>query len=219
MKILTLPLLLTMLFVGKTKTNIDYKASTFFSMLSNSDLVILSEIVNQTDSTIILQIEEYLKGEIAATTLELRKFKDWPCASRYRKYHIGQKQINIIRKLDDRTYVGMSPGNENELPIDSGYIFIKSWLNRESSYSSGYGKISGFKFKLSDGLKGLREIIRLTESISSKEKDCRLLKIKSKSNMTMMIIEEQIMRMKLKNNCSEFNHFKFNIINQKMYRH
>ena len=188
-------------------------------MIANSDLIILSTIVNQTDTTIILKIEEILKGEYDEPTLKMKKFKNWPCASRHLEYQIGQKQINILRENDDETYSGMSPGNENELPIEAEFIYCKSWLNKESKFRSSFGKIDGFKFKLDDGLNGMRNIIYLTESISSKEIECKLLNIESKTNMEAMIIEEQIIRMKLKYECANFDEFKFEVINQKMYWH
>lgn len=219
MKIFLISILLVIQIGNVIEANLDYRAPSYFSMLANSDLIILSEIVNQTDTTITLRIEEILKGEYDESTLKMRKFKDWPCASRHLEYQIGQKQINILREHDDTSYRGMSPGNENELPIEAGFIYCKSWLNKESKFRGSFGKINGFKFKFDDGLKGIRNIIDLAESFALKENECNILNIESKTNMEAMIIEEHIMRMKLKHECANFDEYKFQIINQKMYWH
>lgn len=219
MKLIAIIFLIVVQIGISENSELDYRAPSFYSMLENSDLVIRSEIINQTDSTILLKIDKILKGKLPKDTLEIKKFKDWSCSSRHHAYEIGQKQINLLKLSIDNKYRGMSPGNEGELPIHGNYIYCKSWFNRESEFEGNLGRINGFKFELNESEKGLKRMINLIENISSNEKNCELLQIETNTSIGSMIIEERIMRLKLKYECERFEEFKFKVINDKMYWH
>ncbi len=220
MKLIKLILVLMLFQFGLSySSNLDYKAPSYYSMLKNSDLVIYSEIISKTDTTIILKIKETLKGELNTNTIEIEKFRDWPCASRHHEYEIGQQQFNILQKLNDGSYIGMSAGNECELPVALGYVYCKSLFNRESDYESQYGKIRGFRFDFNESIEGLQRMICMIETIESKKSDCEIFQLEPATTIESMIIEEQIMRKRLKHQCKITKDYDFKVINQKEYWH
>lgn len=216
MKGLTFSLFL--LFSWNPITEIDYRALSLYSMIDNADLIIQSEIISQNDTSITVKIIHNLKGNDQADNVQINKFRDWSCASRYASYKVGQQQIFILKQVKNNLYRVSSPGNEGELPIENDKIHYKSWLNRKSEFKSAIGKVSGFAFDFNASIQGLKRIVEFSKKVPTKELSCEIINYNPKSDIEKMIFEEVIIWERLFRKCENFNTLKLQVINSKMYR-
>ena len=120
--VLLLTLLGTML-LGASPA-LKYRPFSFHDMVIKTDLAVLGKIVEVGEQTFIVQVEIVLAGELpteaeATRQLEVIRFGNWACASRWAEYAVGQEVVLFLAKRTGETggYWIMSGGGEGEMPI------------------------------------------------------------------------------------------------------
>ena len=193
---------------------VDYQAPSYYSMIDNSDLIIHSKIIAQTDSTIQVEIIETLKCEWDSKQMTISKFYNWTCAHRYDDYEIGQEQIFMLKYDDyDHNYHVLSAGNHGEMPVFDGNIYVKSYI----SYGNKFGEslVGGrfLKFDFKESMIGIKRLIQKVKDYPSSETNCSFLDSKFKSNIENFVFEEQVLRGGYKHQCSKLKTMVFRIFN------
>ena len=155
-----------------------------------ADLVVVGVIRDVRLETFVVDVEERIsEREPAARTLEVRKFVDWTCASRWTTYAVGQRSLFYLRR--PRPKPGEDPGpthprvlglgNEGECPVTGEpasarrtihtHLYKVVWVGRESVLTGhepenldAYGaSIRGVPIQYGDhaaAVRGLRQAFR-----------------------------------------------------------
>jgi len=99
----------------------------FSEMAMTADLIVHGEITVLTKDSFTLEIEELIHGQLssdAAKTkrIDVKRFQNWVCASRWHEYAPGQKVLLFLRapKADSKLFQIMSAGGEGEMFVTPG---------------------------------------------------------------------------------------------------
>jgi hypothetical protein len=139
MKVL-LPLLalLTLLSTGfRAPEPARYTPLYLSEMVMLSELTVHGTIVEVKKKTFVLKVETILKGELKPADkkrkqLEVRRFQDWACASRWEEYKVGQEVLLFLavnKRLGPMPGI-LSGGGEGEMPVVSpvGHEATDKWV-------------------------------------------------------------------------------------------
>ncbi len=103
-----------------------YLPLKFSEMVMSADLIVHGEIVVLTKETFTLEIETLVAGELTAKQteskrIEVRRFHDWTCASRWLAYSPGQEVVLFLAKptKDSPFFRILSAGGEGEMPVST----------------------------------------------------------------------------------------------------
>lgn len=150
----------------------DYAAPELFDMVGASDLVILGSIINVTEETFILKIDDVLCGKYKDNTIEIYKYKGWECSIRWSDYEKGQKEIVFLDKHTNKKqnssnviYTLRSAGSEGELPIVEDIVFCPFYF--KGIPHEKYGKNYFQRLVLNDllsAIKNYRNCYKLTRN-------------------------------------------------------
>jgi hypothetical protein len=107
----------------------DYEALEIKYMAVAADLIVSGEIASVKVSTFIFKIQEHIAGKPDTVKyIEVEKFENWTCASRYSPYQAGQKALLFLKKSKNNKWYTMSAGNEGEARIEGNNVFVwESW--------------------------------------------------------------------------------------------
>jgi hypothetical protein len=145
-----------------------YRPLTLDALLGQSDLVLVGEITRLEAEQFELTISETLAGNHKSSTIVIQRFKNWPCASRWAPYEVGQKVLICLHKVVDEksgsvTCKIRSGGGEGEMPIVAGVVHSRGVGVKDVPIErcQVYGKeVSFWKFTLENiraRVKSLRE--------------------------------------------------------------
>lgn len=101
----------------------DYVSTELYVMILKAEKIVYGEVVSIDSATFDLRIEKSFTGE--SGILRVSKFADWPCARRWTTYQLGQRLFLFLTHYDGRL-IAMSGGNEGELPIYKGSVYINA---------------------------------------------------------------------------------------------
>jgi len=103
-------------------------------MVGASDLVIHGSIVAVNEHTFVLEIKETLVGHHNDSQIEINRFQDWTCSSRWKPYETNQEVIAFIRSLPEpqansykSRYALQSAGSEGEFPVIDGNVYYHGY--------------------------------------------------------------------------------------------
>jgi hypothetical protein len=102
----------------------DYDPLDIYEMIIKADKIAIGEVIKIDSTTFTFKISGSPtndEGEII-----IQRFNDWPCASRWNDYKVGQKLLIFVFNWKGK-YIAMSGGNEGELPIQNDSVFINGY--------------------------------------------------------------------------------------------
>lgn len=99
----------------------DYSPLTLFEMAIKADKIVYGTIDQLESDTFKLSIEGSLTGD--GGSLTIHRFEDWPCASRWTDYRVGQKVFLFLQSFDGGLHI-MSAGGEGEFPIKDTSVYL-----------------------------------------------------------------------------------------------
>ncbi|MCA8921965.1 MAG: hypothetical protein KDD82_09165 [Planctomycetes bacterium] len=106
-----------------------YLPLDLYDMLGSSDLVVVGTIVELGDEAFVLKVETRIAGAEGQETVEVLRFKDWPCAVRWTPYAVGQRVLVCAVRVKDKDGVERlklrSGGGEGEMPIEDGKLRLR----------------------------------------------------------------------------------------------
>lgn len=119
LRLFSLSLLCTVL--GGASAVSKYGPLSFSVMAMSADLVVYGEIVELSDTTFTLAVDELLAGELTpqvtkSKRLEVMRFRDWACARRWTNYAQGQEVV-LFLKHERGGFRILSGGGEGEMPL------------------------------------------------------------------------------------------------------
>lgn len=145
-------------FLGKANAAVDYSRLFIGQVLDLADVIVLGEIVAVQESTVVVEVDRRLKGEVMEECLIVEQFRDWTCASRWGKYEIGQKAVYCLRKLALNKFGVIGAGNEGEFPIVDSSVYFLTYIS--SNTYSELGHYGGYKFDFNEAIYGITEYIK-----------------------------------------------------------
>ena len=122
---------------------------TLPELVAISELVVVGKIEKVSGLNFIFKIDQVAKGKWEKHTIEVQKFSDWTCASRYSKYEKGQKAVLFLCKetrKGKKVWRAMGAGNEGEWELSKGKLIDRTWTGRKIFGSGISGKIRGLFF-------------------------------------------------------------------------
>lgn len=100
-----------------------------YDLLGASDVVVVGTITEVKQETFVLEVETHVVGAEGKPTLEVLRFRDWPCARRWTPYEVGQTVLVCAVRLKDADGVEQlkirSGGGEGEMPIADGKVRLR----------------------------------------------------------------------------------------------
>lgn len=110
----------TLLLNGLT-SRADYRPLELYEMIIKAEKIVYGTIVELDSNYFTLNIEGSLTSD--SGNLKIARFLDWPCASRWTNYKVGQRLFLFLTTWNNEL-VSMSGGNEGEHPILENSVFI-----------------------------------------------------------------------------------------------
>ena len=107
-------------------TQAKYLPPPLYDLVGVSDLIVLGSISRVTPDTFFLEVEEVLKGSGQASVVEIERFRDWACSSRWQPYAKGQKVVAFLARREG-PYRLRSAGAEAEFPVRGRYAVVPAW--------------------------------------------------------------------------------------------
>src|SRR5262245_43628187 len=104
--------MLALLALLSSLSSFDYDRLVIHELFAGADAIVLGSISGLQEQTFDLAVEEWFVGGHGQSTLRLKRFVDWTCASRWREYSVGQRVVLFLK--GDRT---LGAGNEGEWPV------------------------------------------------------------------------------------------------------
>lgn len=101
-----------------------YKPLDLYEMILGANKIVYGEITKIDSKTFTLKVEQNLTGQ--ETELEVQRFENWACAHRWTDYKVGQRLFLFLKSHNGKLH-SMSGGNEGELPIQNGQVYINSF--------------------------------------------------------------------------------------------
>lgn len=102
-----------------------------FEMVGGAEVVVAGQITSLTETTYVLKLDRVVAGTHATETIEVRRFRDWPCAFRHAPYKVGQQVVaclvrdeTLSRQLQRPIYCLMGAGCESEIPVVDDFAYL-----------------------------------------------------------------------------------------------
>jgi hypothetical protein len=112
----------------------EYFPPPFFVLAGRSDLIVVGTIVEVSRKTFTLRVEEVLAGSVRSKEIEVLRFQDWICSTRWKPYEAGQREVAFLYKLDrsearktGAKYGTMSAGDEGEWEIVDEEVSVQGF--------------------------------------------------------------------------------------------
>jgi len=176
-------ILLLFLIASSAVVKADYSRMTFLEVLDGADLVAESEIVAVNDSFFWIKLNYLIKGSSEKKVIKVRKFRNWPCAQRFKNYEIGQKElVALVWETKLKCWRPIGAGSEGELPLVNGKITFRKLLYGKNNYKSQ-------TYKRIDVYDGIKYYLKNIESLQSKIKNGTILEIYPDNLFTNALIK------------------------------
>ncbi|MEM1182862.1 MAG: SH3 domain-containing protein [Acidobacteriota bacterium] len=127
-----------------------YSPPPIYDLLGVSELIVLGSISKVGIATFQLDVEEVLRGSAdGETRLEIEKFEDWVCSSRWQPYQVDQRVVVFLSR-DGDSYKLRSAGSEGEFPIFGRDVFVHGYVIDGMDFveEAGDARIHGYRLPL-----------------------------------------------------------------------
>jgi len=177
-------LILLLFFIASSAVvKADYSRMTFLEVLDGADLFAESEIVAVNDSFFWIKLNYLIKGSSEEKVIKVRKFRNWPCAQRFKNYEIGQKElVALVWETKLKCWRPIGAGNEGELPLVNGKITFRKLLYGKNNYKSQ-------TYKRTDVYDGIKYYLKNIENLQSKIKNGTILELYPDNLFTNALIK------------------------------
>jgi len=176
-------ILLLFLIASSAVVKADYSRMTFLEVLDGADLVAESEIVAVNDSFFWIKLNYLIKGSSEKKVIKVRKFRNWPCAQRFKNYEIGQKElVALVWETKLKCWRPIGAGSEGELPLVNGKITFRKLLYGKNNYKSQ-------TYKRIDVYDGIKYYLKNIENLQSKIKNGTILEFYPDNLFTNALIK------------------------------
>jgi hypothetical protein len=102
-----------------------YESVPLQLLVLSSDAIVSGEIVALSSRTFVLRVDEHAFGPVTAgRTMRVHRFQNWPCASRWARYAVGQRVVLSLQRERDGSWQIQSSGGEGEMPVDGDRVFV-----------------------------------------------------------------------------------------------
>ena len=134
----------------------DYRPLRLYEMILGAEKIVYGEIIQLDSLTFTIKVERNLTGD--EPQLVIQRFENWPCAHRWSEYKVGQQLFLFLKNYNGHLN-SMSSGNEGELPIQNGSVYINNLSldikpppnpNRQSNHISEQDFINSKKHRVFD---------------------------------------------------------------------
>jgi len=95
------------------------------AMMVHADVIVAGEIATVSEETFTVSVATGFVGAAAGDTLEVARFRDWPCASRWEPYAAGQSVFLMLSTDDAGGLRILSAGGEGESPARGGNLYLR----------------------------------------------------------------------------------------------
>jgi hypothetical protein len=120
---------LALLLLSSSPALAKYLPLPLADMFGSSDLIVTGTIVEVGETTFVLQIDKVVAGEFDDPRLEVTRFRDWACASRWAPYEPEQRVLLCLFRATDTEgnpkWAIRSGGGEGEMPIVDGEVHLR----------------------------------------------------------------------------------------------
>ena len=108
-----------------------YRALSLNDLLAKSDLVVSGTITKVDAKNFQFKLTEIIVGKCDVKSIEVKRFVNWPCASRWTEYKSGQKLLLCLSVKRDssgkaQSYTIRSAGGEGEMPIVDEQVYVRT---------------------------------------------------------------------------------------------
>jgi len=201
----------TLFFTGMS--NASYFMPSFEELVVNTDLIVVGEIVHLDHMNFQLKIETLVHGEHKGNIVEVQRFGDWTCSSRWRNYEVGQRVMAFMNKPNGyepgkyMTYQLRSAGSEGEFPIIGDQVYVQGAVHSEKfeyKRSAEDEQVYGVPFEIDElvtAIKGYHRCFKIKRSheqfISRKNvhqvcSNNKLKKYRKKSEIQDYLVKETL---------------------------
>jgi hypothetical protein len=115
-----------------------------------ADLIVEGKVsaIDEAAGTFELAVSQVLAGPDEPTRLDVNQLRNWPCASRYGPYAVGQMGLFFLRRIRDedgkvldRPLTVLGLGNEGECPVDGDEVLLSGpgWTGSPYEMRAGFG--------------------------------------------------------------------------------
>jgi hypothetical protein len=123
------PVMFLIAFLGAAPARAYYAPLLTTEMIGQADLIALGSIVSLEPSVFTFRVERTLHGRPEAQIL-VRRFRDWPCASRWTSYQIGQRLILFLAvvppaKGRSEAFAILGAGDEGEMLVEKDRVYYQ----------------------------------------------------------------------------------------------
>jgi hypothetical protein len=101
--------------------NAMYIPPPLYVLIIKAESIVYGEIIEIDSVFFTFKIENSITGDTGIIKIE--KFKNWPCAFRWKDYEIGQKLFLFLKKYNGNLRA-LGGGYEGELPIFQDSVYI-----------------------------------------------------------------------------------------------
>jgi len=139
-------LLILLIFVGSY--NVKYVADPLWHMALSADKIVYGEITELRENDYTLKIESSLTGD--SGTINIQRFQNWTCASRWAPYKKGQKVAVFTENRNGTNHI-ISGGGEGEMEVKNDSVSIDPvTLKCDVKKLKSDKQIKGFLFVISE---------------------------------------------------------------------
>ena len=136
----------------------DYTRMFIDQVLDRAALIGVGEVLEVGDSTVVVEVEQVLKGVAPSGPLRMKQFVDWPCATRWTSYATGQRAIFCLESRHG-LYQTVGAGNEGEFPIVDGRVYFITYLS--DCLHEAIGREKGYAFNLAVAIEGIQKYLQM----------------------------------------------------------
>jgi hypothetical protein len=142
-------LVVLLLLASAVSARADYVPPALSWMVLTSDVIVRGTIISVSERTFRVRVRRSIAGNVGRT-IEVERFTDWACASRWAPYAVGQEVVLFLR-ADGHRYRIQSAGGEGEMPIVNGVVHVSDAWNElapgatMASHPVYGGQLHGFR--------------------------------------------------------------------------
>jgi len=120
--------------IGASEAHGRYGHQGFASLYASAEAIALGEIVEVRESTYRFRADEVFRTPTApflrvGDVIEVSRFQNWRCASRWTPYRKGQRSILFVSSSESASkkaprWRALGAANEGELPVETERVFV-----------------------------------------------------------------------------------------------
>ncbi|HTF90923.1 MAG TPA: integrin alpha [Planctomycetota bacterium] len=117
---------------------LSYTRYRLFELALSADVVVSGEIIDVDVDTFDLRVDQAIVQALPAPTVQVKRFKNWTCASRWTDYAAGQRVLLFLEKPQEagKSYSILGAGDEGEMPRIGSDVLVHGYRVRACKHAS-----------------------------------------------------------------------------------